>query len=377
MSGSTAGIGGKAMQQLLKEGRTRGQLTLAEVSDAFAGSADLDAEQIEDILQTLGDEGIRVVEEPRPTDETNEDLLLLARTAEDLAIRDQDADNVEGIPVEDSLQLYLHKVGSVPLLKPEEEVGLAKRIEAACLAGREDHWAKNHLIEANLRLVIAIAKRYTGHGVSLHDLIQEGNIGLMKAVEKFDYRRGFRFSTYATWWIRQSVTRALADQSRTIRIPAHMVETTTRVLKASRELAHTLGREATPEEIAYETGIPAERIATLMKILPEPLSLESPVGEDESSLLGDYIQDLGAVAPEAAASNIGLREQIDSVLDELNEREQEVVRRRYGLLDGQTHTVEEVAESLRISRERVRQIEVGALRKLRKPSARRRLEEYI
>ncbi|MCA1595087.1 MAG: sigma-70 family RNA polymerase sigma factor [Chloroflexi bacterium] len=367
-----------ALQRLFRKGRKAGQVTLGEISDAFSGDEELSAEDIEDVILSLTDAGIRVVEEQRQAAvETNEDLLLLSQTMDDLVIRNDDTDTIDGIPLEDSLKLYLRKVGSIALLTPEEEVALAKRVQDARFDGREDARAKSRLTEANLRLVVAIAKKYTNRGMTFLDLIQEGNIGLIRAVDKFDYRKGFRFSTYATWWVRQAITRAISDQSRTIRLPSHMGETIGRINKTSRELARSLGREPTMEEIGEEVGLSAERVAAILRVLPEPLSLESPVGEDENSSLGDYIEDIGAVSPDSALSSIALREQIEKVLDSLTEREREVVRLRYGLSDGQTYTLEEVGEQLRISRERVRQIESRALRKLRQPGSRKRLEEYI
>jgi RNA polymerase primary sigma factor len=288
-------------EQLVKEGRRRGQLTLTEVSDAVANEPEMGSDEMEQVLQALADAGVRITEEARPAPQAeDEDLGLFAQTDDDLAIRDEDSDSVDGISVEDSVKLYLRRIGKVPLLTADEEMALARRIFESSARETEDRRAKDQLVEANMRLVVGIAKRYTGRGLTFLDLIQEGNIGLIRAAEKFDYRRGFRFSTYATWWIRQSITRAISEQSHTIRIPAHMSELATRVAHTTRDLARTLGREASVEEVADVMNLSTDRIANLMRVMPEPLSLETPVGEDENHHLIDVIEDASAIAPEDA-----------------------------------------------------------------------------
>jgi RNA polymerase primary sigma factor len=277
----------------------------------------------------------------------------------------------EGIALDDPVRMYLKEIGRVPLLTAEEEVELAKRMEMG------DKEAKQRLIESNLRLVVSIAKRYVGRGMLFLDLIQEGNMGLIKAVEKFDYRKGYKLSTYATWWIRQAITRSIADQARTIRIPVHMVETINKLVRTSRQLLQELGREPTAEEIAGEMGLTPERVREIQKIAQEPVSLETPIGEEEDSHLGDFIEDVDALAPAEAASFMLLKEQIEEVLDTLNEREQRVLRLRFGLDDGKARTLEEVGREFGVTRERIRQIEAKALRKLRHPQRSKKLRDYL
>lgn len=318
---------------------------------------DLQPEQIEKIYETLESLGIDIM------DETSDD-----DTAED---KDDDLDLPEGISIDDPVRMYLKEIGKVPLLTAEEEVELAKRMAEG------DEEAKRKLVEANLRLVVSIAKRYVGRGMLFLDLIQEGNLGLIKAVEKFDYKKGFKFSTYATWWIRQAITRAIADQARTIRIPVHMVETINKLIRVSRQLLQEYGREPQPEEIAAEMGIPEEKVREIMKIAQEPVSLETPIGEEEDSHLGDFIPDDDAPAPAEAAAFTLLKEQLMDVLDTLTSREEKVLRLRFGLDDGRARTLEEVGKEFNVTRERIRQIEAKALRKLRHPSRSKKLKDYL
>lgn len=286
-------------------------------------------------------------------------------------IEDIDYSIPEGVSLEDPVRIYLKEIGKVPLLTADEEVVLAKRIEEG------DEYARKRLAEANLRLVVSIAKRYVGRGLSFLDLIQEGNLGLIKAVEKFDYKKGFKFSTYATWWIRQAITRSIADQARTIRIPVHMVETINKLVRTQRQLLHKLGREPFPQEIAVEMDISEERVREIQKISQEPVSLETPIGEEDDSHLGDFVQDENVQEPEDAASFVLLREQLLEAMDTLTEREQRVVSLRFGLDDGKTRTLEEVGKEFQVTRERIRQIEAKALRKLRHPSRSRKLKDYL
>ena len=307
------------------------------------------------------------------------DITVLDVEKDDLVLMDDDDVSVEtidlsvpdGISIEDPVRMYLKEIGKVPLLSAEEEIALAQAME------KGDERAKQKLAEANLRLVVSIAKRYVGRGMLFLDLIQEGNLGLIKAVEKFDYRKGYKFSTYATWWIRQAITRAIADQARTIRIPVHMVETINKLIRVSRQLLQELGREATPEEIAAEMKIPVDRVREILKISQEPVSLETPIGEEEDSHLGDFIQDENVPVPAEAASFTLLREQLNEVLGTLTEREQKVLTLRFGLDDGRARTLEEVGKEFNVTRERIRQIEAKALRKLRHPSRSRKLKDYL
>ena len=297
--------------------------------------------------------------------------LQVSRISTEEELENIDLSVPEGISIEDPVRMYLKEIGKVPLLSAEEEIDLAMRMEAG------DEEAKKRLAEANLRLVVSIAKRYVGRGMLFLDLIQEGNLGLIKAVEKFDYRKGYKFSTYATWWIRQAITRAIADQARTIRIPVHMVETINKLIRVSRQLLQELGREPSPEEIAEEMGMPVERVREILKISQEPVSLETPIGEEEDSHLGDFIQDDNVPVPADAAAFTLLKEQLVEVLETLTEREQKVLRLRFGLDDGRARTLEEVGKEFNVTRERIRQIEAKALRKLRHPSRSRKLRDYL
>jgi RNA polymerase primary sigma factor len=299
----------------------------------------------------------------------DDDILLEAD--DETPVENIDLSVPDGISIEDPVRMYLKEIGKVPLLTAEEEITLAQAMEAG------DERAKKKLAEANLRLVVSIAKRYVGRGMLFLDLIQEGNLGLIKAVEKFDYRKGYKFSTYATWWIRQAITRAIADQARTIRIPVHMVETINKLIRVSRQLLQELGREATPDEIAKEMKIPVERVREILKISQEPVSLETPIGEEEDSHLGDFIQDENVPVPAEAAAFTLLKEQLNEVLDTLTEREQKVLKLRFGLEDGRARTLEEVGKEFNVTRERIRQIEAKALRKLRHPSRSRKLRDFL
>jgi RNA polymerase primary sigma factor len=368
------------VSKLLDRGRQRGVLTYDEINDVLARGESLDAEQIDDILQSFESEGIQVVEKakenPGEADTAapaaDEDPLL-----KEIEIREEDLSTIEGIPIDDSVRMWLREIGKTPLLSTEEEIELARRIENAERDPEAAEEAKMILTEANLRLVVSIAKKYSGRGMSFPDLIQEGNIGLIRAVEKFDFRKGFKFSTYATWWIRQAITRAIADQGRTIRIPVHMVETINRLIKTSGHLLQKLGREPTLDEIAREMELPVERVSEIIRIAPEPLSLETPIGEEEDSHLSDFVEDQEAISPAEAASNLILREQIEEVLGKLTPREREVLKMRFGLDDGYPRTLEEVGRFFKVTRERIRQIEAKALKKLRHPSKSRKLREFL
>lgn len=379
--------GMEQLKSLIEQGKNSGVLTYQQVIDALE-KADLSLEQVDDVYAALHDMGITIVDEPaeapgKPRSETIRAKGRSALSAQ--AARDEDVVEVElsddasevdltvpeGIALDDPVRMYLKEIGRIPLLTPEEEVDLARRMEAG------DEEAKKRLIESNLRLVVSIAKRYVGRGMLFLDLIQEGNMGLIKAVEKFDYRKGYKLSTYATWWIRQAITRAIADQARTIRIPVHMVETINKLVRTSRHLLQQLGREPTPEEIGEEMGISADKVREILKVAQEPVSLETPIGEEEDSHLGDFIEDEDAPAPADAASFLLLREQIEEVLDTLNPREQKVLRLRFGLDDGRARTLEEVGREFGVTRERIRQIEAKALRKLRHPVRSRKLKDYL
>jgi RNA polymerase primary sigma factor len=346
------------VKQLIDQGKKSGFLTYKEIMDSLE-NVELLPEQIEKIYEILESMGIDVIGD---IEDLNSDQLL----EEDL-----DLSVPEGISIDDPVRMYLKEIGKVPLLSAEEEMNLAKRIE------EDDQEAKKRLAEANLRLVVSIAKRYVGRGMLFLDLIQEGNLGLLKAVEKFDYRKGFKFSTYATWWIRQAITRAIADQARTIRIPVHMVETINKLIRVSRQLLQELGREPAPEEVAKEMEMEVDKVREIMKIAQEPVSLETPIGEEEDSHLGDFIPDDDAPAPAEAAAYTMLREQLMDVLDTLTPREEKVLRLRFGLDDGRARTLEEVGKEFKVTRERIRQIEAKALRKLRHPSRSKKLKDYL
>ncbi|MGQ9556906.1 MAG: RNA polymerase sigma factor RpoD [Desulfurispora sp.] len=356
------------VKELIEKGKKRGMLAYSEIMDSLQGQ-DMTPDQMDEIYEKLAGLGIEVVSElPELPELESLDGPGLDTQPEEV---DLDLSIPEGIGIDDPVRMYLKEIGRVPLLTPEEEVELARRMEQG------DEEAKRRLAEANLRLVVSIAKRYVGRGMLFLDLIQEGNLGLIKAVEKFDYRKGYKFSTYATWWIRQAITRAIADQARTIRIPVHMVETINKLIRVSRQLLQELGREPLPEEIAREMGISEEKVREIMKIAQEPVSLETPIGEEEDSHLGDFIEDADARAPAEEASYTLLREQLDEVLKTLTDREQKVLRLRFGLDDGRARTLEEVGQKFGVTRERIRQIEAKTLRKLRHPSRSKKLKDYL
>ncbi|MCD7708681.1 MAG: RNA polymerase sigma factor RpoD [Clostridiales bacterium] len=396
------------MKSLLELGRQkRNILEYQEISDFFK-DMNLDAERMEEVLDFLEKNNVDVLKISVDGDEDDEDIIL--EPEEEVEIETVDLTVPDGVSVEDPVRMYLKEIGKVQLLSAEEEIELAKKMEAGNVAGEKilllksrieetNDWkekeeiraeikeiqkeseagseAKKRLAEANLRLVVSIAKRYVGRGMLFLDLIQEGNLGLIKAVEKFDYRKGYKFSTYATWWIRQAITRAIADQARTIRIPVHMVETINKLIRVSRQLLQELGREPTPEEIAEEMNLPVERVREILKISQEPVSLETPIGEEEDSHLGDFIKDDNVPVPADAAAFTLLKEQLNEVLGTLTEREQKVLTLRFGLEDGRARTLEEVGKEFNVTRERIRQIEAKALRKLRHPSRSRKLKDYL
>ena len=353
------------INDLLENGKQKGKLTTKEIGDALE-ELDFDVEQLEKLYDTFETHNIEIIEDLEP--DLNIDLSTIDLSA------DEDSESVyysDGITSDDPVKVYLKEIGRVPLLTNEEEIELAERMMAG------DPVAKKRLSEANLRLVVSIAKRYVGRGMQFLDLIQEGNLGLIKAVEKFDHSKGFKFSTYATWWIRQAITRAIADQARTIRIPVHMVETITRVKKVSSQLLHKNGHEPTAEEVAAEINMPADKVREIIRIAQEPVSLETPIGEEEDSHLGDFIPDDEAPAPQDAASQAMLKEQLAAVLQTLTPREEMVLRLRFGLVDGRSRTLEEVGKEFNVTRERIRQIEAKALRKLRHPSRSKKLKDFI
>ena len=355
----------KALLTLAKS--KKNVLEYQEISDHFK-ELQLNAEQFEKILDYLEKNNIDVLK----LQESDDDVLLPEdEDMEEIELDKIDLSVPDGVSIDDPVRMYLKEIGKVPLLTAEEEIELAKKMEQG------DQEAKKRLAEANLRLVVSIAKRYVGRGMLFLDLIQEGNLGLIKAVEKFDYRKGYKFSPYATWWIRQAITRAIADQARTIRIPVHMVETINKLIRVSRQLLQELGREPTPEEIAEEMDMPVERVREILKISQEPVSLETPIGEEEDSHLGDFIQDDNVPVPADAATFTLLKEQLDEVLSTLTEREQKVLILRFGLEDGRARTLEEVGKEFNVTRERIRQIEAKALRKLRHPSRSRKLKDYL
>jgi RNA polymerase primary sigma factor len=347
------------LKELVEKGKSKGMLTYKEIMDAFE-EVELEPEQIEKIYETVENMGIDVV------GDIDAEIQEMQNAEEEL-----DLSLPEGISIDDPVRMYLKEIGKVPLLTAEEEIDLALRME------KGDNEAKRRLAEANLRLVVSIAKRYVGRGMLFLDLIQEGNLGLIKAVEKFDYRKGFKFSTYATWWIRQAITRAIADQARTIRIPVHMVETINKLIRVSRQLLQELGRDPHPEEIAKEMNMSVDKVREIMKISQEPVSLETPIGEEEDSHLGDFIPDEDIPAPAEAAAFTLLKEQLLGVLDTLTPREEKVLRLRFGLDDGRARTLEEVGKEFNVTRERIRQIEAKALRKLRHPSRSKKLKDYL
>jgi RNA polymerase primary sigma factor len=379
------------IKDLIAKGKDAGQVTSEDVSAAMQ-AAEIPPEQMDSILLVLTEEGVEIVD--TTSDMDDDDAADLAsrrkRAEEELAMK---------TPTSDPVRMYLKEIGKVPLLTAEEEVDLAKRIEAGLFASekiqtpgkkvaeklrreleaieRDGQIAKRKLVEANLRLVVSIAKRYVGRGMLFLDLIQEGNLGLIRAVEKFDYTKGYKFSTYATWWIRQAITRAIADQARTIRIPVHMVETINKLIRIQRQLLQDLGREPTPEEIAHEMDLTPDKVREILKVSQEPVSLETPIGEEEDSHLGDFIEDSDAVVPIDAASFILLQEQLDSVLHTLSEREKKVIQLRFGLTDGHPRTLEEVGREFGVTRERIRQIESKTLSKLRHPSRSQKLRDYL
>ena len=362
---------------LLEKGKqSKNQLTYTMIADVLENT-DLDKNQMDDLYEALMSKGIEIVSETEPDDfeillendvDITEDPDVIMDEAEEI---DLEASIPKGIAVDDPVRMYLKEIGKVPLLSADEEIELAKRMEQG------DEEAKKRLCEANLRLVVSIAKRYVGRGMLFLDLIQEGNLGLIKAVDKFDYRKGYKFSTYATWWIRQAITRAIADQARTIRIPVHMVETINKLVRIQRQLLQELGREPTPKEIGDVMGLPEERVREIQKISQEPVSLETPIGEEEESQLGDFIEDDAAVVPPDAASFSMLQEQLGKVLDGLAERERKVISLRFGLEDGHPRTLEEVGREFGVTRERIRQIESKTLAKLRHPSRSSKLKDYL
>ena len=340
----------------------------------FFGDMELDEEKMEKIIEYLENNGIDVFQISDDKDDVDDDIILgmeAGGEGDEEDIENIDLSVPDGVSIEDPVRMYLKEIGKVPLLSADEEVELAKRMEEG------DAEAKKKLAEANLRLVVSIAKRYVGRGMLFLDLIQEGNLGLIKAVEKFDYKKGYKFSTYATWWIRQAITRAIADQARTIRIPVHMVETINKFVRVQRQLLQELGREPYPEEIAEHMNMPVDRVREIQKISLEPVSLETPIGEEEDSHLGDFIQDENVPVPAEAAAFTLLREQLEEVLGTLTEREQKVLKLRFGLEDGRSRTLEEVGREFEVTRERIRQIEAKALRKLRHPSRSRKLKDYL
>ncbi len=366
------------LKALLQYANSKKKVLEYEEINEFFSDMEIEPAQMEKIYDFLEKNNIDVLREPMG-DSLEEDVDDVEVDEEELALIEAETEELskidlsvpEGVGLEDPVRMYLKEIGKVPLLSADEEIALAQRMEE----GDDD--AKKRLAEANLRLVVSIAKRYVGRGMQFLDLIQEGNLGLIKAVEKFDYRKGYKFSTYATWWIRQAITRAIADQARTIRIPVHMVETINKLIRVQRQLLQELGREPFPEEIAKEMNLPVERVREIQKISQEPVSLETPIGEEEDSHLGDFIQDDNVPVPAEAAAFTLLREQLNEVLDTLTEREQKVLRLRFGLDDGRQRTLEEVGKEFEVTRERIRQIEAKALRKLRHPSRSRKLKDYL
>lgn len=355
----------QAKEQVLEVGKKTGVLAYDDIAERLAGF-ELDSHQMDEFYEFLGDQGIELVGD---NDDADPNIKELAKGEEEFDLNDLSVP--PGVKINDPVRMYLKEIGRVDLLTAEEEISLANRIEEG------DEEAKRRLAEANLRLVVSIAKRYVGRGMLFLDLIQEGNMGLIKAVEKFDYRKGFKFSTYATWWIRQAITRAIADQARTIRIPVHMVETINKLIRVQRQLLQDLGREPSPEEIAEDMDLTPEKVREILKIAQEPVSLETPIGEEDDSHLGDFIEDQDATSPSEHAAYELLKEQLEDVLDTLTDREENVLRLRFGLDDGRTRTLEEVGKVFGVTRERIRQIEAKALRKLRHPSRSKRLKDFL
>ena len=354
------------ISSLIEIGKAKGKLSTKDITDALE-ELDYDVEQVDKLYSMLEGQNIEIVEEGASLDDDLDKLDLEGEDGEDAL----DLSFVDGVNIDDPVKVYLKEIGRVPLLSPYEEVELAQRMAEG------DAYAKKRLAEANLRLVVSIAKRYVGRGMQFLDLIQEGNLGLIKAVEKFDHTKGFKFSTYATWWIRQAITRAIADQARTIRIPVHMVETINKVIRVSRQLLQELGHDPTPEEIAEEMNMPVDKVREILKIAQEPVSLETPIGEEEDSHLGDFIPDEDASEPSEAASFTLLKEQLVDVLSTLTPREEKVLKLRFGIEDGRTRTLEEVGKEFNVTRERIRQIEAKALRKLRHPSRSKKLKDFL
>ena len=358
-----------SIRNLIEQGRRAGKLTSTEISDAMEESSRvIDAEQMEKLYEELESNGIEVV------DDDATDMSAVADMGEEGMDDFEDTVTSDGITIDDPVKVYLKEIGRVPLLTPDEEVQLALDIQKG---GKDGERAKQRLSEANLRLVVSIAKRYVGRGMQFLDLIQEGNLGLIKAVEKFDHTKGFKFSTYATWWIRQAITRSIADQARTIRIPVHMVETINRIVRVNRQLQQKLGREPRPEEIAKELGISVSKVQEIIKIAQEPVSLESPIGEEEDSHLGDFLEDDKTPPPSQIVAESMMKQTLSDVLHMLTPREEQVIRMRYGLDDGQQRTLEEVGKAFNVTRERIRQIEVKALRKIKRPNMSKNLVDYM
>ena len=354
------------ISSLIESGKAKGKLSTKDITDALE-ELDYDVEQVDKLYSMLEGQNIEIVEEGASLDDDLDKLDLEGEDGEDAL----DLSFVDGVNIDDPVKVYLKEIGRVPLLSPDEEVELAQRMAEG------DAYAKKRLAEANLRLVVSIAKRYVGRGMQFLDLIQEGNLGLIKAVEKFDHTKGFKFSTYATWWIRQAITRAIADQARTIRIPVHMVETINKVKKVSSQLLHQNGHDPTAEEIAAALDMPVDKVREIMRVAQEPVSLETPIGEEEDSHLGDFIPDDDAPAPADASSHTLLKEQLGEVLKTLTPREEKVLRLRFGLEDGRSRTLEEVGKEFNVTRERIRQIEAKALRKLRHPSRSKKLKDFL
>ena len=357
------------LAELIENGKANGKLTTKEITD-FIDEMDFDVAQVDKLYDMLESNGIEIVEDFTPPTDIDFDLSDIEK--EEI---DEDGTIIEGISIDDPVKVYLKEIGRVPLLTADEEISLAERMNGDDPVDAAK--ARKRLSEANLRLVVSIAKRYVGRGMQFLDLIQEGNLGLIKAVEKFDHTKGFKFSTYATWWIRQAITRAIADQARTIRIPVHMVETINKVKKVSAQLLHQNGREPTADEIAKELDMSVDKVREIMRVAQEPVSLETPIGEEEDSHLGDFIPDEDAPAPADAASHTLLKEQLSEVLKTLTPREEKVLRLRFGLDDGRPRTLEEVGKEFNVTRERIRQIEAKALRKLRHPSRSKKLKDFI